>query len=97
VNVYGPQATSQALEWWETAGFNVAADRPWRDEYQHAIEQIVGRLAACTTLDELVAAVYEDVIYGDAVRVAKLRDGRQLAAWAIHSAAFWQRWRELAG
>jgi hypothetical protein len=97
VIVYSPQATSQVLEWWETAGTNAAADRPWRDEYQHAIEQIVPGLASYATLEDLVRAFYDGTHYPAADRVATLRDGRRLDADTLHAATFWRRWRELEG
>jgi hypothetical protein len=98
VIVYSAISTAKALERWETAGVNAASElRLWRAEYQHAIEQIVGGLAACTTLPELVAAYYEGVLYPAAERVATLPDARRLDADTVHAAAFYRRWREIEG
>jgi hypothetical protein len=95
---YSAESTAWALERWQTAGVNAASElRLWRAEYQHAVEQIVGRLAAYTTLEELVAAYYDGTHYPAAERVANLPDGRRLDADTLHAAAFWRRWRELEG
>jgi hypothetical protein len=98
VTVYSAKSTAKALASWQDAGINAAVDRPWRADYQRAIEQLVPALASCTTLPDLVRAYYDGgpgVSYADVERVAMLPDGRQLDSWTIHAAAFWRRWREI--
>src|SRR5215469_5076944 len=75
VTVYSAKSTAKALASWQGAGVNAAADRPWRVDYQHAIEQIAPALSSYTTLAELVRAYYDDTegaSYGDAERVSLL-------------------------
>jgi hypothetical protein len=91
--VYSAEATAWALQHWEDAGVNASEERPWRGDYQRAVTEISPRLSAYNTLDKLVAAFYEGALYLDVVRVALLRDGRQLDVETIHAAVFWRRWR----
>jgi hypothetical protein len=93
--VYREEATAWALKRWEDAGVNASADRPWRGDYLRVIGEVAPWLARYTTLEELVAGFYEGTFYPLAVRVAQLKDGRQLDAWTIWAAAFWQHWREI--
>ncbi|HEX9413781.1 MAG TPA: hypothetical protein VF916_09795 [Ktedonobacterales bacterium] len=90
--LYSAEARSHASGLWETGFMNSTGRRPWREDYQTAVRQVLPALDRYGTVDELITTHYGAVLRAEVMRVSQLADGRVLDYLTIEGAAFWLRY-----
>ena len=78
--VYSEEARSRALGLWETGHINAHGRRPWSEDYQAAVRQVLPALDRYATVEELIAGVDEAGGVVGAVGVAVEQGGTAGAA-----------------
>ncbi len=78
--VYGAAARARALDLWETGYINANGQRPWREDYERAVRQVLPALDRYATVEELIAGVDEAGGVVGAVGVAVEQGGTAGAA-----------------
>jgi hypothetical protein len=90
--VYSEEARSHALGLWAEGHLNANGQRPWREDYQTAVRQVLPALSRYATVEELIVAYYGANLRAEVERASQLADGRILNYATVEDAAYWQRY-----